>query len=197
MIIRLDLTMNLKSLFRAPDLKGLFTFLVAYFLVISSFAQSTEERNHGCVKNHNYSFAARLKNYPFNLSSGIQLVSFNENEAIDKDSLPRQNDTICYSRLNEIKTVTFSQVDKLTDILYNYGFRGNTHIMTIMDCYNPRNAIIFLDKNGKAFEYIEICFECRQTRESSPRISLGELCDQKLNMLKDLFNKAGIEYGIK
>jgi hypothetical protein len=122
-------------------------------------------------------------------------VSFKENETSDKDSLPRQNDTICYARLFEVKMLTYTQVDNLTDILYNYGVWVITHIAGTHDCYNPRNAIIFLDKNGKPFEYIEICFECKRTEESSTRISIGQPCDQKMDMLKDFFSKAGIEYG--
>ena len=45
-------------------------------------------------------------------------------------------------------------------------------------------------------EFIEICFECHKTSESSDRISLGEMCDQKLDMLFNLFKNVGIEYGV-
>ena len=173
------------------------TLLVTMLLTIVGYTQGVGKQNYDCVKRYNYSVTARLKNYPFNVSSGIQIVSFKENDSRDKDSLPRQNDTICYSRLYEVQMLTYSQVDRLTDILYNYGFRVTTHTAVIYDCYNPRNAIIFLDKGGKAFEFIEICFECRRTEESSPRISIGQLCIQKMDMLKDFFSKAGIEYGSK
>lgn len=162
-----------------------------------------EERNHKCVKKINKSFSARIKNYPFNNTSQVQLVSFiggsrnigNRDEYIN-DSLPRQNDTICYSKLNEIRTLTITQIDKLTDILYNYEYTGPTHIMITSLCYVPKNAILFLDKNSKVFEFIEICFECDRIRESSEEISLGDMCDQKIDMLKSFFNEAGIKYGI-
>jgi len=162
-----------------------------------------EERNHNCIKKISRTFTTRVKNYPFNISTQIQFVSFMgssrtvDNEVVyTNDSLPRINDTVCYSKLHEIKTLTFSQVDRLTDILYNYGYRGTIYTMSTAMCYNPRNAILFIDSSGKAFEFIEICFECDKTRESSDKISLGDLCDQKMSMLKDLFKKTGIEYGI-
>jgi hypothetical protein len=162
-----------------------------------------EERNHNCIRKINKTFTARLKNYPFSISTQIQFVSFmGSSRTVDheivytNDSLPRLNDTVCYSKLHEIKTLTFSQVDKLTDILYNYGYRGVIYTMSETMCYNPRNAILFLDSTGKVFEFIEICFECDKTRESSDKISLGDLCDQKMSMLKDLFKKIGIEFGI-
>jgi len=155
----------------------------------------TEERNHNCIKRVNRTFTARLNNYPFNVSTQIQFVSFIDSTSIE-DSLPRLNDTICYSKLKEVKTLTFAQVDKLTDIFYNYSFRGTTYIISEASCYNPRNAILFLDSRGKAFEFIEICFECSKIQESSEKISVGDLCDQKMDMLKKLFKKVGIEYGI-
>ena len=161
-----------------------------------------EERNHNCIKKNITSLTARLKKYPFNLSAQIQFVSFQggvyliNNEIVRQDSLPRINDTILYSKLTEIKTLTYPQVDKLTDIFYNYGFRGTTFKISEAACYNPRNAILFLDNKGKVIEFIEICFECQKTSESSDKISLGDMCDQKLNMLFDLFKKVGIEYGI-
>ena len=61
----------------------------------------TEERNHNCIKRVNRTFTARLKNYPFNISTQIQFVSFIDSTSIE-DSLPRLNDTICYSKLKEV-----------------------------------------------------------------------------------------------
>jgi hypothetical protein len=167
-----------------------------------------EEINTNCTRRANKSFSERLKHYPFNLTTEVRLVSFKDNiDTINgqieygRDSLPRMNDTICYSKLYEIKKLTFAEVDRLTDIFYNYGIpyhrpSGKFHIGSMIQCYNPRNAILFMNKDGKAFEFIEICFECERTKESSEKISLGQMCDQKLEMIKDIFKKAGIEYGI-
>lgn len=149
-----------------------------------------ERKSHNCIEKSKDDFTTRLKNYPFNSSAQIQIVSFKS------DYLPRLNDKLFYSKLTEVKTLTFSQVDKLTDILYNYGYGGEVYIVRTANCYMPRNAILFLDSNGKVFEFIEICFECRNTRESSEKISLGEMCDQKMSMLKDFFKTAGIQYGV-
>ncbi len=155
----------------------------------------TEQNNHHCVKRKNDQFNIRIKNYPFSMATQIQLVSF-KSDYKNEDSLPRINDTICYSKLMEIKSITFSQVDKLTDIFFNYGYRGPVHLGSLASCYNPRNAILFLDDKGKVFEYIEICFECNETKKSSEKISLGQMCDEKMGMLKDFFKTVGVEYGI-
>jgi hypothetical protein len=42
--------------------------------------------------------------------------------------------------------LTLAQIDRLTDILYNYGFGGPVYIMSGDMCYNPRNAILLIDK---------------------------------------------------
>jgi hypothetical protein len=98
--------------------------------------------------------------------------------------------------ITTLKSITFSHVDILTDILYNYGYGGPVYIGSEPLCYNPKNAILFLDRNGKVFEYVEICFECQKTKESSEKILLGQMCDEKMNMLKQFFKKIGIEFGI-
>jgi len=163
----------------------------------------TEERNHNCVKKTHKSFTVRLKNYPFSLATQIQVVSFKGGIDTSKyqemkgiDSLPRLNDTVCYSKLVEVKSLTFTQVDKLTDLFYNYGYGGPVYIGSISQCYVPRNAILFLDSTGKVFEFIEICFYCHNTKESSKKISLGQLCDQKMEMLRAFFKQVGVEYGV-
>lgn len=92
--------------------------------------------------------------------------------------------------------ISYLEVDKLTDIFYNYGFRGKIYTMSLAACYSPRNAILFLDNKGKIIEFIEICFECQRVSKSSDKVSLGEMYDQKLNMLFELFKEVGIEYGI-
>lgn len=162
-----------------------------------------EERNHNCVRHTFKSFSSRLKNYPFNLATQIQLVAFTglmpvrsgDSVYVNK-GLPRVGDSICYSRLAETRILTFSEIDSLTDILYNYGYGGRVRYGSIDMCYDPHNAILFIDKNGKTFAFIEICFMCSRTEESSEKINLGEMCDQKMQMIKNFFKGAGIEYGV-
>jgi hypothetical protein len=172
--------------------------------LLSKREAEVEDRNHICVRHTFKSFSARLKLYPFNQASQIQLVSFTGLERMSGDDsgyvnkgLPMMGDSICYSRLGEVKALSFLQVDTLTDILYNYGYGGSVRFGSMDMCYDPHNAILFIDKRGKVFAYVEICFMCERTRESSKQISLGEMCDQKIKMIKRFFKTAGIEYGVK
>ncbi|MCF6405029.1 hypothetical protein L3C95_19160 [Chitinophaga filiformis] len=171
----------------------------------------------GCAKKTHFSFASRIKHYPFNLSAQVQLISFdglvkitddgeftfrlNPEQIGDGGLLSDDNDTIkpipIPVGMREIRTMTLAQIDTLTDILYNYGYAGDIQVISKTGCYIPRNAILFRDNNGKVIAFIEICFECRNTRLSSENISLGEHCQWKLDMLKALFKKVGIKYGIE
>jgi hypothetical protein len=165
-----------------------------------------EERNHLCVRHTFKPFSARLKHYPFNRAAQIQLVAFTGSNPVDPDAaqyadksegkLDGKVDSVPPSKLLEIMPLTLLQIDSLTDILYNYGYRGPTRIGSIPLCYDPHNAILFYDNQGKMFAFIEVCFECRKTGESSEEISLGDMCDQKIDMIKQFFKNMGIEYGV-
>jgi len=168
----------------------------------------------GCIKKTRLSFASRIKHYPFNLSAQIQLISFSglvkitdngefnfspgEEQIRDGDLFSGDPDTTktIPVGMKEIRTMTLAQIDTLTDILYNYGHGGNIWSTSVSGCYIPRNAILFRVSDGKVIAFIEICFECSNTRQSSENISLGEPCDRKLDMLKALFKQVGIKYGI-
>ena len=170
--------------------------------VLTKWEQKIEAESRQCAKKDLISLKERLKKYPFNVASRIQFVSFNHDiyllnrEMVEQDSLQHINDSIIYSKLKEIKTVTHFQIDQLTDLFYNYGYKGPVSSFSEAGCYMPRNAILFLDSKGKILELIEICFECRKMYASSDKVSFGEMCDQKMSMLFDLFKKAGIIYGI-
>jgi hypothetical protein len=170
--------------------------------------QKLFDASHDCASLNIISLAERLKRYPFDKTKNVQLVSFKSSYNTEtgeyyRDSLPRMNDTVCYSKLFEIITLIPSQVDRLTDLIYNYNFKfkyepkGDVYfIKSLMACYNPRNAVLFLDKDNKVFEFIEICFECERTETSSEHVNFGTNCNQKLLLIKDFFKKSGIQYGV-
>jgi hypothetical protein len=161
-----------------------------------------EDKNHSCLHRNRYSEEQRLQFYPFNRSAGVKLVSFdnkpdaNGTVVIGSNKLPMKNGAVDYFKLDEVKDLSKLQVDTLTDILYNTGYMGSIFILTSSGCYNPRNAILFVDKTGKTFAFLELCFECSGYRRSSEKVKTGDFCNEKYELLKNLFHKAGIEIGI-
>jgi hypothetical protein len=187
-------------------MKKIFILILGIFLATFSFAQklklkppspdtyskrelAQDRKNHTCTHKTYTSFSKRLKNYPFNKVAQIKLVSF------EGFQIPKIGDSICLEKMSEIKTLSLRQIDTLTDVLYNIGFGGLILTIEEIKCYQPRNAILFYDSRDKIFAYIEICFECQHTLMSDERIDIGDICDQKFDMIRKLFSNAGIKYG--
>lgn len=187
-------------------LKKLYLILLTLSSILS-YCQDDEYEKllsySDCKKQQNLSLEKRLSNYPFNKAKEIKIISFT-NIIIIRDSLivetqdeiPKTNGKIDLSKVKEIETLTSSDIDELSDIFYNFGYKENPKIQVNIKCYEPRNAILFLNEKEEIFEYIEICFECKKTVESSKKISLGEMCNQKLEMIKQIFKKRNIKFGI-
>ncbi len=143
--------------------------------------------NLKCVHANSYTEKQRFAFYPFNKASSVKLISF-------KDT---QNTEISDRKTKSHEEITLNKQEmvKLTDILYNYSSRGKRYEEET-NCYEPRNAIIFCDNQGTEFERIELCFECSQYKKSSDKMMIGDFCVGKYELLKHLFRKVGIKYGV-
>lgn len=163
------------------------------FVELSPREELLMEMANECINTQKYDRIQRLGFYPFNRASRIQILSFK-----DDNFIPVQHRKVDYSRVYEYRDLSVDQVDTLTDILYNLDYDPNiksrTRITEEYKCYDPRNGILFLNANGGAFEFIEVCFECHKTRSSSKRIIEGTYCNQKFDLLKNFFRTTGIKY---
>jgi len=107
-----------------------------------------------------------------------------------------RNGELNYSSLKEVKYLNQRQINSLTNIMYNTTYKRKNIIADMgASCFNPRNAFIFLDKNGKVFDYLEVCFECERMESLSGRIWFKTGCNQQLDYLKKFLIKTGIRYG--
>src|ERR1035437_7359729 len=112
-------------------------------------SSAIEARNHKCIHINKYSTGQRLLFYPFSKAVQVKLVSFDlKPDSLGMirllnggDSLPMKHGMVDYSKLVEIKVLTKSQIDSLTDILYNTFYKGPFSTISEPCCYNPRNAI--------------------------------------------------------
>lgn len=155
-----------------------------------------EEENHNCIETTKYAAEDRRRFYPFDTSVVVKLVSFdNLKDSAFEHTLPMKGKEVDFSRITEEKTLNKDQIDKLTNILYNVTYKGKIFTLSGAGCYNPRNAILFYDSSSHLLEFIELCFECYERRLSSEKISLGDWCNQKSDLLKSFFLAAGIEIG--
>ena len=174
-----------------------------------------------CNRVNEFSIERRNQNYPFNQSKKILFVSYKE--SIEKlESFQKKKSNISpeefiygeimskyfkylkydYSRYDpdcfeEKIELNEDQRKELTDIIYNIGKNIDTNGMRGSGCYAPRNAILFFDENDKLFEYFIICFSCNIISPSVTAFSFNDDCTEKISLLEDLFEKVGIDFGVK
>lgn len=175
-----------------------------------------QRKRQQCSNNHTYTTKQRRAFFPFNKAVTIRLISYEDNSPymplpIEKQitdidptyvfSKEKQDEFVAdYSLVKEFINVSSKSVDLLTDILYNI---GPTPIkcggLEVVDpgaaCYNPRNAILFIDRSGKTFAYMEFCFECQRYYFSSHKIKTMPRCIHKFEMLRKFFRSQGINFG--
>lgn len=156
-----------------------------------------DRKNHECAYTGKFTAADRQKQYPYNVASKVLLVSFDSLEGGNfTHVLHMKNGEVNLSALKENIELSKSEIDSLTDILFNLNYSGKILITSSTGCYDPHNAILFADANGKIFEFMEICFGCDKIRVSDERIEFGEPCSGKYEAIKDLFKSTGIKIGI-
>lgn len=180
------------------------TFSLANFAQKPS-KEDAELNKLNCKKVQKYSEESRLKLFPYNIADQVMLISFDDSgvgkmqgEELQKfldDNLDKVLDASQLSRITEKQILSKVQTSELTNIIYNYTFTKPPTIMSFANCYMPSNAILFLDKNDKLLGFIELCFLCNRYRESSKKITIGDNCTQKTDMLKAFFLKNSIKYG--
>jgi acetyltransferase-like isoleucine patch superfamily enzyme len=126
----------------------------------------------------------------------INKLTKNVTDTIFKAGLHIKNCKLNYSSIIEIKELNSNEICNLTNVIYNTNVHKPSNYSTPgYNCFIPRNALIFYDRNGKIFDYLEVCFECMHYMSESHKITIGTYCNQKYDLLKDLFIDAGIKYG--
>lgn len=158
--------------------------------------QKKEDRNHNCILTNKYSLSELRGFYPFDIASSISIVSFdNDSDSVFTNILPVIDGEIDYTQIKEFKVLDRGQIDSLASIFHNVTYRGEIITLSGTGCYNPRNAVLFFDPDNHLLEFIELCFECYGQRLSSDRIIIGDLCNQKSDMIRDFFHRQGIKVG--
>ena len=160
-----------------------------------------------CYNSHKYNADQRRAFFPFNQSANIKLISFSSpsdvNEASDDNpyvytAIASGNYKLNYKRVKESVELSPAAIDSLTDILYNVGYTPVKISFYLSDpgtpCYDPHNAILFIDAKGTVTQYMEFCFKCSRYYLSSSKIKNTIYCDQKYEMLRAFFVNHGVRY---
>jgi hypothetical protein len=132
----------------------------------------------------------------FAQTATIKLTSFrNENPEEHDAELPRKKGKINMRKMHEVVTLNKDLTDKLLDLLINYDNPSDNNGVIL--CYEPRNAIIFCDRENEIIGAVEICFECHRFKAEPPNLPLGQFCNEKFDVLQGFFRSAGIQFGTR
>ncbi|MGZ3820272.1 MAG: hypothetical protein ACXVB6_06750, partial [Mucilaginibacter sp.] len=140
------------------------------------------DKHNQCFNSSQYNAEQRRAFFPFSTATTVKLISFTFGEVVYTPNAI--NDfAVDYNKVHESKVLSNAGIDSLTDILYNVGFtpvkkirhkKGAIYEIDVEDpgrmCYEPRNAILFMDADGKVTQYIELCFTCHRYYLSSRNI---------------------------
>ena len=151
-----------------------------------------------CLNTHRFNAKERRTFFPFSPAVSVKLISY-RSDTFSIKPIALNHFSIDTTLVKESRQLTSAGIDSLTDILYNVGYTPIKLPFKLVDpghsCYNPRNAILFLNAAGEVTQYIQYCFECERYFLSSSQIKNTEYCEQKFEMLKQFFLKQGIQYG--
>lgn len=99
--------------------------------------------------------------------------------------------TIDPSKFHDTINITLDslQINYLNDLLsgrHRKPYPKGELARSVADCFYPRHNIIFLDKHDSVVNYISICFECGNTKQSKP-----DLAD--MDNMQSFFNSIGLK----
>ena len=199
--------------------------LIILFSIFFSFSHSQKKKAppppgiSNSFINKDYkpeTFNSRIKNFPFNKTSKIKVISYNldfEKEPIyspiaidDTIAIKNHNnrkiptklpDILSAETLNGIqqqKSLNLVEIKELSNIIFNECDKYSSGLISSSGCYFPRNAILFYDENDKIFAQFEICFQCSGFQSHPKKLFEEDMrCESIYGMLESFFNNLGIK----
>ena len=199
------------DLFNLFLMKNIFN-IILLVLLLHNTSYSQDKSNVECGFFGTKTVEQRNSIFPFNEAEKILLISYpNTNirglSKIDSINLSKyyeiKKEFIYQDSLKskfffatKIQQLKSKSINELSNLMFNYDYKiiGNNDLLSreMVNCYYPRNAILFLDKNEKVISVIEICFECIQyylfPKSEEFNDVLGLECDERLSFFGKMFD---------
>ncbi len=155
----------------------------------------SKETNQKCYHNGNLTVKERQSIYPFNKASIIKIISFPS--SYQKDIKIIEDEKLNTSLVTEEFTLSEKQINRLTDILYNYNYSRKTKVImqttSTCGCLYMKHAILFMDDETHIMAHIVVDFIERYIETDLPSESTGAFCDGKYDLLKSFFKNVGLK----
>jgi len=191
-----------------------------FFLLLTAITVHGQDDGADCGMYGKKTIEQRNKLFPFSKAKKILLVSY----ADYAFRIPPEDDTIVappplginryvireegfkdrvYNTIEEVD-LELSDVQLLSNIVVNFRLKKFKKGLLVAGslCYEPRNSILFFDENNDIICCLEICFDCWESFMRSDPDNLTQFddvygCEGKLELIRELFRKNGIKYGIE
>jgi hypothetical protein len=175
-------------------MKNLLIFLI---LILFFGCKDSQNKNQNIIKSENKIDTHNLVNiYPFNKAEKIEVISYPARHIWDKNFSFSGENIVKNGKLN-LDSKYFKQRKTITNEQARFFFAPLIYIKCkkteMAACYNPRDLFLFYDKNGKIFEFFEICFECLQAK-SSEKFPKVNICAENILENENNLRKLGIDY---
>ncbi len=175
--------------------KNILVFTLVLISSTSLFSQNKERKKVYKIDQSNLEF-------PFDKTIKIKIVSFEYfyqtvsesffvSEMKYNETVPKINNKLDSTRINEIEILEINKVIELIEILNQ---KTKKSIVSSSNCFNPRNSIVFLDENDTIIEHIDLCFECLNYKIFS-KDKFIDFEVEKMLKLKLFFSENGVQFG--
>lgn len=139
-----------------------------------------------------------LEKYPFNKANSIMIASFMNLQKVSDTlsiiecrEIPKVNGKVNIGEFEKVVKLNESEYGKLSNIIFSKSIEEN--IIGKGNCSEIGYAILFFDKVGNVFEYIQFCYNCKTFSSSFGQDKLKNGDYDKLNLLKKLFDENGMD----
>ena len=158
--------------------------------VITTKAQLGLEKKYDCFHFNSLTAKQRIEEYPFNNAKKIKLISLLSGNL----NLPIKGNVIDWLQVKDSMTVNQSQIDTLSDILFNIGCRTDTVSSNVSYAVGADMVMLFYNSKNELFEYIPICFECMNffIETENKRKNIGRPCNTKFEIIRRFVKTTGL-----
>jgi hypothetical protein len=133
----------------------------------------------------------------FSRVAAVKLTSFKRSPTARsrmERNIPKTNNVVDLNRMFEVKTLESELRAMLFKVLHYYHL--DTMESSPASCYEPRNAIVFIDRQETVIGYVELCFGCQRAQSEPNMLGIEEtFFDEQWEAIRRIFMVAGIKYG--
>src|SRR5690606_24213649 len=136
------------------------------------------DKKLSCKKKYKASIEERLNKEQFKNTQKIAFVSFKSKmeDSIFIDlqkyfkEIKQDFSKFDLNDFHEVKFLDEKNIEEFSNLIYNFGLNKETNWRNEYSCYEPHNAVLYLNEDNTLKGFIEICFDCDKNYSSNEDI---------------------------